>query len=163
MKALSFLLMTAVALVSEPFIKAQDIEGLLIGSNVTKEQVIKVFGVPTKYVANDWPAQCEFKHEWFVYESNAGPADLTIELADDYLDSFTISSQGYCVFTTIIKNGIKVGDDFSVLKNILKIEKTEAKNGGIWYRDYSFMDTWNQVYIFVKDGKIAEIIGVAEH
>ena len=90
-----------------------DVNGFKLGEILTKEDFVKMFGVPTKIHNEDgefdWPG--DPKHRSYYYDESF------FETYDGEFTDFYIKSPSYKVLAKYFKDGIGVGDHISVLKD----------------------------------------------
>jgi len=142
-------------------IYSQDIEGLEIGSTVTKTQVVNKFGTPDKYEIQHWDTGDgpNEKGEFFKYDIDSSylhKSGLYIELMDDMLTGFVVRNSQYCAFTKMIPGGIRVGDSFSAIDNYLIFEKKTGYYGEEYCQAY-VTEYGHSIRIHVEGEKIIQI------
>lgn len=137
----------ALVLIACGFSYAQDLRGIDIGTVLNYEQVISIFGEPSRYQESDSGDLGIDKY--YHYGENY------LHFNDDVFIGFHLRDSGFLAFTTDIEGGLKVGDNLSRLDNFKYGKPKRYQNKYILY--------WHcdcPVYLKVEDGII---IGIDYH
>ena len=127
---------------------AQDVAGVHVYSQMTKNQVIQKFGQPEEYDCRDSYMDEKAIYELYYY----GDGDRLVFI-NGYLYSFDVSTERWSVLMNMIENGVKIGDMFSRLEplNPKVVDWLDVSN-----RYYIPCGDF-PLYIDVKDGIIIYI------
>lgn len=120
----------------------RDVNGVRIGTEMSREQIINIFGTPDEYICHD--DGTDGKGEAYYY------GKTRIHFTDNIFDEFYVCDTTFNVLTIQIKGGLKVGDSISVLDNF-KYGKPKKKKEG-YYR--LFVDSDNPIHLIVENGII---------
>ena len=114
---------------------AQDVNGLEIGKEYTKAQVIDKLGQPDRFEIDNSYDGNGMKFTYgnnIFYFYNWGEGAI---FAD-----FSIYTEQFVTMSQFVQGGIKIGDDVSKIKLLgLKIEKSGTYAYKIWFEDWAYM------------------------
>lgn len=122
----------------------RDVNGAKIGTKMTKEQVIGMFGEPDKYVYHDNGE--DGKGEYYYGKSY-------LHFNNDTFDAFYLADAFLIALTNHIDGGLKVGDSISKLDSFKYGKPRKRKNGS--YKLFFTSD--NPVNLWIEDGIIIGI------
>ena len=124
----------------------RDVNGVEIGSTLTRSQVLLAFGKPDDYKLYD--NGDDGKGESYFYGENR------IHFSNGVFDEFYLCTPGFVAFTNHIEGGIKIGDPLSKLDDF-QYGKPVYQSIGI-YRLFNGSD--NPVTLIVKNDVIVGIL-----
>lgn len=124
----------------------RDVNGIEIGTLMTKEQVIECFGEPTEYKIYD--NGLDGKGESFFY------GKTRLHFDNGVFDGFYLCTQQFVAFTNHVKGGIKVGTPLSYL-NDFEFGRPLYVREGVYEL---FYEADNPVTLIVSDGIIIGIV-----
>jgi len=131
---------------------ANDLAGIKLLDKCTKKQVETKFGKPVRYFSN-YAEDFGTTMETFIYDG------LEIVIEDSKLYEFNISKRGIKALTTVIKGGVQVGDDFSVLSGLKPDYVRHFDSGTTQYEYWFDNNEFLPICVNVKDNKIIRIMG----
>ena len=126
----------------------RDVNGVEIGSTLTKSQILSAFGKPDDYKLYDNGE--DGKGESFFY------GESRIHFNNGVFDEFYLCTPGFVAFTNHIEGGLKIGDPLSKLDDF-KYGKPICQRVGIYHL---FAGSDNPVTLIVNKGVI---IGILYH
>ena len=122
-----------------------DVEGIEPGMTISYSDFVKKFGKPDKYRSYDSDFGISENYEiygcYFHCEENG------------MLCNFSIKDSRYRVLTHYFKNGVRVGDDFSVLDALEPTFVRKLKDGTTQYVLFKKVSD-DLLYVNVEHGKI---------
>ncbi len=131
-----------------------DVKGISRETKCDYAKFVSVFGVPERYKKVGKPEdgyemseEYSFGKTYFVFQNNG---ELT---------SFALENNRFPALTNYIEGGIRVGDKFSKLDKFeygKPVFKDKLEDGTAVY--ILWEDSYDQVYISVKDGIIESIV-----
>ncbi len=121
------------------------VNGIEVGTKMTKSEVIAKFGEPDRYSYND-AGMVEGIDERYIY------ADGSLHFNNNLFIGFTVIGKSFAVTLGGLDSDITAGDKFSVLSPLELVEMDWLARG--WYCVY-YYDEW--VSFNVKDDSIAKI------
>lgn len=129
---------------------AQDVDGISLRDNCTKEQLIKKYGQPIEYSSE---VDSEYYQGFFEDIDFDG---LSFRLVEYVVTDFFIDSAKYCAMTKYVSGGIRVGEPADARMKLEKyFDGSEKLDDGITMHRYLFgPDTFD---IFTKEGKIVSM------
>jgi len=129
---------------------AQDVDGISLRDNCTKEQLIKKYGQPIKYSSAADYEYCEGLFESIDFDG------LFFVLYEYGVAEFFIDSARYCAMTKYVSGGIRVGEPADARKKLEKyFDESKKLDDGLTMHRYLFgPDTF---VIFTKEGKIVSM------
>lgn len=127
----------------------RDVNGVRIGTRLTRDRVVAEFGEPTRYEEQD--SGDNGINRWYYY------GDTYIHTKDHIFDEFAVCDASFAVFTLQIHGGLTIGDPLSKLDNFIygKPEFVKTVDDTLRYRLFDGSD--NPVHLYVKDGIIVDI------
>lgn len=124
----------------------RDVNGVEIGTALTKEQIIEYFGEPTEYKIYDNGS--DGKGESFYY------GKTRLHFVNGVFDDFYLCTQQFAALKNHINGGLKVGTPISLLDNF-KYGKPVYVEDGVYKL---FYDTDNPITLIVTNGIIIGIV-----
>ena len=139
-----FVISITILLLTTINLSAQDIEGVAIGTTMTKNEVIAKFGEPDQHSYSD--ADDLGIDERYHYEEN-----LLIFNNSEFI-GFVVSDNRWRVLTNVVDGGVRVGDQFSKIEFL----KPEVAT---WIDNETYYVPRGDYYLFFKisSGIIREI------
>ena len=128
----------------------RDVNGIKVGTRLTREQVVAEFGEPTRYVEQD---SGDNGVDRYYYYGNT-----YIHTNEHIFDEFALRDAAFTAFTTQISEGLKVGQPLSKLDNFMFGKPQFDKQIDDEIRYKIFYTTDSPVDIYVKDGIIVRIL-----
>lgn len=131
-----------------------DIDGIMLNSSMTKEEVIAKFGEPDSYYINDDGSLVGLV-ETYVYGDN------TLSFMNNELNGFYICDERWPVMNDIFVGGLKVGDNICVFdkKEQLQLLKHNRLPDTYWILDNPIHESTPDfnVMITLSDNRITSI------
>ena len=127
----------------------RDVNGVRIGTMLTREQIVAEFGEPTKYEEQD--SGDNGVDRWYYY------GESYIHTQDHIFEEFAVSDTNFIVLTLQISGGLKVGDPLSKLDDFVFGKPRFDKPIDDMLRYKLFYATDGPVCLYVKDGIIVDI------
>ena len=127
----------------------RDINGVKVGTVLTRDQLVAKFGEPTSYEEQD--SEDNGVNRWYYYGKSY------FHTKDHIFDEFAVSDTAFVAFTNHIPGGLKVGDPLSKLDNFKYGKPLFDKQIDDMLRYYLFYTADNPVCLYVKDGIIVDI------
>lgn len=134
--------------VPENIIYNLDIEGVMMDSLMTKDQVIEKFGEPDKFSMKNSFLDTEAKYERYDYEK------AMLLFIDEMLYAFSVSHSEWSVLNTYIEGGVRVGDNISKIAS-LKPEPANWLGEGVYY--LCCYEDFNMIINTTSEGVITNI------
>lgn len=128
---------------------SRDVNGVCVGTILTRDQVVAKFGEPTRYVEQD--SGDNGVNRYYYYGNSY------IHTKAHVFDEFGISDAAFAVCTLQIAGGLKVGDPLSKLDNFVFGKPKFIKTVDDMLRYRLFYTSDNPVHLYVKDGIIVDI------
>lgn len=123
----------------------RDVNGIEVGTILTKDILIAKFGDPTRYIEQD--SGDNGINKWYYFGDNY------FHVKDDVFDEFSIVDSSFVAFTNHVKGGLKIGDPISLLDNFkYGAPKKETDTCYILFHTAD-----NPVYIYVENDIIVAI------
>ena len=127
----------------------RDVNGIKVGTRLTREQVVAEFGEPTRYVEQD--SGDNGVNRYYYYGKSY------IHTKDHVFDEFAVSDTSFVAFTLQIEGGLKIGDPLSKLDTFMFGKPVIDKTVNDMVRYNLFASTDSPVDLYVKDGIIVDI------
>lgn len=127
----------------------RDVNGVKVGTVLTRDRVVAEFGEPTRFVEKDSGDNGVDRHYYY--------GNSYIHTNDHVFDEFGISDAAFAVCTLQIDGGLKVGDPLSKLDDFMfgKPQFDKPIEDMLRYKLFHTAD--NPVDLYVKDGIIVDI------
>lgn len=146
---ISFISTTLSAQQVDMMIYERDVNGVRVGTTLTREKVVAKFGEPTRYEEQD-SEDCGVSR-WYYYNKSY------IHTQNHIFDEFAVSDTAFVALTLQIDGGLKIGDPLSKLDNFKYGKPVVDKPIEDMIR-YKLFDTSDgPVDLYVKDGIIIDI------
>nr|WP_278707721.1 hypothetical protein [Bacteroides intestinalis] len=121
------------------------VNGVEVGTKMTKSEVIAKFGKPDRYSYND-AGIVEGIDEWYIY------ADSSLHFNNNMFIGFTVCDKNFSVTLGGLDSDIAAGDKFSVLSPLDLIERTWIE------KDYYSVYYYDECVSFKKKDGLIEYI-----
>ena len=121
------------------------VNGVEVGTRMTKSEVIAKFGKPDRYSYND-AGIVEGIDEWYIY------ADSSLHFNNNMFIGFTVCDKNFSVTLGGLDSDIAAGDKFSVLSPLDLIERTWIE------KDYYSVYYYDECVSFKKKDGLIEYI-----
>ena len=127
----------------------RDVNGVRVGTILTRDRVVAEFGEPTRYVEQD--SGDNGVNRYYYY------GESYMHTKDHIFDEFAVSDTAFSAFTLQIEGGLKVGDPLSKLDDFTYGKPILDKPIEDMVRYKLFHTTDNPVDLYVKNGIIVDI------